>query len=192
MHLFLRALATAALLTLALSACDDTTKTAAAPTPIEPTQASIAHFCNMAVLEHPGPKGQIFLKNKIEPVWFASVRDTVAFTLLPEEPKDIVAIYVNDMGKAEDSLHPKAGGWIDARGAWYVLGSDFDAAMGGREAVPFGAEADARRFAAIHGGTVARFGEVPQEYVLGPDTEPAEPHAHPQQAAAPAAHEHAP
>jgi len=188
----LRAFIVGALIALALSACDDKSKTAAVPAPIEPTAASIAHFCNMAVLEHPGPKGQIFLKSKVEPIWFASVRDTVAFTLLPEEPKDVAAIYVNDMSKAEDTLHPKAGSWIEARSAWYVLGSDFGAAMGGREAVPFGAEADARRFAATHGGRLARFGEVPQEYVLGPDAEPAEPHAHPQQAAAPGPHQHTP
>ena len=36
-----------------------------------------------------------------------------AFTFLPDEPKSVVALYVNDMGQANwDS--PEAGTWIDA------------------------------------------------------------------------------
>jgi len=164
-----------AVLALSLVACDKE-KIAARPAPLEPTAESVAHFCDMAVLDHPGPKGQIFLKGRAEPVWFASVRDTFAFTLLPEEPKDIAAIYVNDMGKAKDWQRPDAGTWVEARAAWYVLGSDYGGGMGGREAVPFGAEADARRFAAAHGGKLARFAEVPPDYVL--ESEAAEAHDH--------------
>ena len=51
----------------------------------------------MNVLEHPGPKGQIITKGRIDPFWFTSVRDTVAFTLMPDQPRDIRAIYVSDM-----------------------------------------------------------------------------------------------
>jgi copper chaperone NosL len=50
----------------------------------------------MTLGEHPGPKGQIFVRDRAEPYWFATVRETVAFTLLPEMPKGIVAIYVSD------------------------------------------------------------------------------------------------
>ncbi|HLJ19792.1 MAG TPA: nitrous oxide reductase accessory protein NosL [Stellaceae bacterium] len=163
----------AAVLALSLAGCKDE-KTAAAPKPIEPTDASIAHFCNMPVLDHPGPKGEIFLKGQAEPVWFASVRDAIAFTKLPEEPKDIAAIYVSDMGHAEGWLKPQPGGWVEASSAWYVLGSEYDGGMGGREAVSFAKQEDAARFVARFGGRLARFGEVPEEYVLGPDPSPAE------------------
>lgn len=163
----------AAVLVLSLAACKDE-KTAAVPKPVEPTAASIAHFCNMPVLDHPGPKGEIFLKGKAEPVWFASVRDTIAFTKLPEEPKEIAAIYVSDMGHAEGWLKPQPGGWVEASAAWYVLASSYDGGMGGREAVSFAKQEDAARFVARFGGHLARFGEVPEEYVLGPDTSPAE------------------
>jgi copper chaperone NosL len=160
-------------LALSLAGCKDE-KTAEAPTPVEPTTASIAHFCNMPVLDHPGPKGEIFLQGKKEPVWFASARDTIAFTKLPEEPKEIAAIYVTDMGKAEGWLKPEPGGWVDAHAAWFVLGSSYDGGMGGREAVPFAKQEDAARFIARLGGHLARLGEVPEEYVLGPDPSPAE------------------
>jgi len=163
----------AAVLALSLVGCKDE-KTAALPKPIEPSADSIAHFCNMPVLDHPGPKGEIFLKGKAEPVWFASVRDTIAFTKLPEEPKEIAAIYVTDMGKAEGWLKPEPGGWVDARAAWFVLGSSYDGGMGGREAVPFAKQEDAARFIARFGGHLARLTEVPEEYVLGPDPSPAE------------------
>jgi nitrous oxide reductase accessory protein NosL len=49
---------------------------------------------------------------------------------------------------------------VDARGAWYVLGSDVFGPMG-RELVPFAAEQDAREFLADHRGKrVLRFFEV--------------------------------
>jgi copper chaperone NosL len=163
----------AAVLALSLAGCKDE-KTTEAPKPLEPTTASIAHFCNMPVLDHPGPKGEVFLKDKAEPVWFASARDTIAFTKLPEEPKEIAAIYVTDMGKAEGWLKPEPGGWVDAHAAWFVLGSSYDGGMGGREAVPFSKQEDAARFIARFGGHLARLGEVPEEYVLGPDPPPAE------------------
>ena len=162
-----------------LLGCDDRSERAALPMPIEPDASSIAHFCSMAVLDHPGPKGQIFLKDRAEPIWFSSVRDTLAFTMLPEEPKTIAAIYVNDMAKARDWQHPEPGSWAEARTAWFVLGSDYDGGMGGREAVPFSTEAAARGFAQSHGGRLSRFADIPQSYVLGAnagESAPAEEH----------------
>jgi copper chaperone NosL len=163
------ALLAAALVALPLLACHDDGTGAAIPGPAEPTADSVAHFCDMAVLEHPGPKGQIFLAGQSAPVWFSSVRDTFAYTMLPEEPKNIVAIYVNDMAKATDWQRPQAGDWVEARAAWFVLDSDYRGGMGSREAVPFSAEKAAQGFAAAHGGKVARFAQVPESYVLGGD-----------------------
>lgn len=168
---FRRRLLVAALLVWPLLGCHDNDQ-APPPAPIEPTAASIAHFCSMAVLDHPGPKGQIFLRNQKQPLWFSSVRDTIAFTLLPEEPKTIAVIYVNDMAKATNWQHPEAGSWVEAHVAWYVLDSDYQGGMAAREAVPFSVEAAARSFAAARGGHVARFAEVPESYVLGGDLEP--------------------
>ena len=61
-----------------LAACERSTPTAAAPPPIEVTADATGHYCGMLLAEHEGPKGQIHLSSRSEPVWFSSVRDTVA------------------------------------------------------------------------------------------------------------------
>ena len=62
---------------LALAGCNDQ-KTAEAPPPaVELTTSAVGHYCGMNVLEHSGPKGQIILASRKEPVWFSSARDTV-------------------------------------------------------------------------------------------------------------------
>jgi copper chaperone NosL len=95
------------------------------------------------------------------------VRDTVAFTMLEGEPKDVTAIYVNDMGKATSWTAPEPGTWVEAREAWYVIGSRRMGGMGLPEVVPFGTREAADGFAADHGGRVVRLAEIPADYVLG-------------------------
>lgn len=166
----LRPLLLAAAVLLLLAACHDDGKKAALPPPVEPTAAAIAQFCDMAVLDHPGPKGQIFLKGKTAPLWFASVRDALAYTMLPEEHADMSAIYVNDMGRARNWDRPEPGTWVEARAAWYVLGSNRSGGMGGPEPIPFSERAAADGFAAAHGGRVVRLADIPRDAVLGGDT----------------------
>ncbi len=156
---------------LLLPACGEDQRVEA-PDPQELTREAIGHYCNMIVEDHPGPKGQIFLTDRAEPIWFSSVRDTVAFTRLPEEAKNIAAIYVNDMGRASWAA-PEAGTWIDARAAWYVIGSGRRGGMGAPETVPFSERPAAEAFAAEHGGTVVAFADIPADAVLGevPDSD---------------------
>lgn len=152
---------------LLLAGCKES-KIATAPRPLEPTAESVSFFCGMGVLEHAGPKGQVFLKGKPAPLWFSSARDTIAFTRLPEEPKAIVAIYVSDMGQdGWDHLAP--GAWVDARKAWYVIGSKRTGGMGAAETVPFREKAVAEGFAVKYGGRVMAFGEIPDDDILGGD-----------------------
>lgn len=165
---------------VALAACDEQRDVAEGPAPREPTRESIGHYCGMSLVEHDGPKGQIFLEGKSEPIWFSSVRDTLAFTLLPEEPKSFAAIYVNDMAKAETWTQPEAGAWVEARSAVFVVGSDARGGMGAPEAVPFSEREAAERFKAEHGGLIHAFGQIPEDFILGPgeaqnDREDAEP-----------------
>jgi copper chaperone NosL len=161
----MRAFAAAALtLALTLGGCDQ--PPAAAPPPQEVSQAVTAQFCGMSLAEHAGPKGQIFVRDKAAPFWFASVRDTIAFLRLPEMPKDVVAVYVNDMGRAHNWQQPEAGTWIDARRALYVIGSRQRSGMDTDEAVPFGDPAAAQRFAAANGGRVVPLADIPDSYVF--------------------------
>ena len=158
-------LALALLAPITLGACFDK-QTARIPPPQKMTEGSIGHYCGMNLTEHGGPKGQIFAASLIEPVWFSSVRDTIAFTMLPDEPKDILAIYVSDMGKAKSWEQPGADNWIDARKALFVIGSRAKGGMGGDEAVPFSDRALAEKFAAENGGRIVAFADVPRDYVL--------------------------
>lgn len=163
------------LLILVLTACGDDRK-AEAPPPAPMTADAVGHYCGMALGDHPGPKGQIQVKSRPQPYWFSSARDTLAFTLLPEEPKDITAIYVTAMDKATNWEAPGAESWVDGRTATYVIGSDAKAGMGQAEVVPFSTAEAAERFRAEHGGQVVAFDKVPREVVLGEDTPAVQAH----------------
>jgi copper chaperone NosL len=157
---FLRGFAVA--LAVMLSACSEEPG-AGAPAPVATTPDASGHYCGMLLAEHAGPKGQILLKSADQPVWFTSVRDTFTFLELPEEPKDIAAVYVSDMGKAPSWEKPGDDNWILAQKAVYVVESDRVGGMGGAEAVPFGEEASAKAFIEEHGGRVVPFEEATTE-----------------------------
>ena len=154
----------AAVLAVVLAGCDKTEETI--PPPAALSTDAAGYYCGMQVTEHAGPKGQIHIAGVAQPFWFTSVRDALAFTRLPEEPKNIVVIYVNDMGIA-DWDRPDDSSWIDARSAWYVVGSSRVGGMGGAEIVPFSTRAQADEFAVRYGGDVLRFDQIPDELVLG-------------------------
>jgi copper chaperone NosL len=155
-----------ALVTLA-GGCDSRSPGSPPPQPAEVQADSTGHYCGMLLADHEGPKGQVHLASRDRPVWFSSVRDTIAFTRLPDEPRDVTAIYVNDMARAKRWEQPEPGAWVDARQAWFVIGSDRRGGMGAPEAVPFSDAAAAEAFRATHGGRVVRMGDIPDDYVLG-------------------------
>jgi copper chaperone NosL len=147
-----------------LSGCEKAPVAEAPPAQTLSREAD-GYYCLMTVVNHKGPKGQIFLTDKQQPFWFTSVRDTIAFTLSPEEPKNIAAIYVNDMSGA-DWDNPGADNWIDAHDAWYVLNSNRAGGMGAPEAVPFSTKESAESFAKQYGGSVYEYNAIPQSYIL--------------------------
>lgn len=153
---------------LMLAACDKTAPAAPPPAPAEVSDEATGYYCGMLLADHEGPKGQIHLASRNGPIWFSSVRDTIAFLRLPEEAKDVVAVYVNDMGKARHWDQPETGTWVDARVAWFVVDSSMRGGMGAPEAVPFATEPAAESFRAKHGGQLVRLDDIPDAYVLGP------------------------
>ena len=160
------ALLTIAMLALSgLAGCGDDDEVIAKPAAVEPTREASGHYCGMILLDHKGPKAQVHLPDEAEPVWFSSVRDAIAFTMLPEEPKNYTAVYVNDMGVAQWDA-PEPGTWIDANGAHYVIGSDRMGGMGVPEAVPFAERDAAERFVAEHGGRIVALTNVPENYIF--------------------------
>lgn len=160
-HLLMIGTAAAVLL---LAACDEGAGTAAeAPPPVQPTREAITHFGRMILVDHAGPRGQIHLETG-EILWFPAVRDLVAFTLLPEESKDIAALYVSDMATAASWDAPDT--WMPAREALYVIGSDARGGMGMPEAVPFSDRAAAEAFTVEHGGDVVGWQDIPEDVIL--------------------------
>jgi copper chaperone NosL len=151
------------LLVLALAACEDSAATAEAPPPVDPTREAITYFGRMILVDHDGPRGQIHLEDGTIN-WFPAVRDVVAFTLLPEESKDITAIYVSDMATAETWNDPQT--WMPARDAVYVIESDARGGMGMPEAVPFSDRAAAEAFAETRGGRIVAWDAIPEDYIL--------------------------
>lgn len=156
------------LLAFTLSSCDEPV-VAPAPDALALPDDAIGYFCGMIVKNHDGPKGQIFIEGQAEPHWFTSVRDTLAYTRLPEETASISAIYVSDMAKAESWEQPGDGAWILGSEAYYVVGSSKMGGMGASEAVPFSSEDVALNFAAQYGGDVMRLDDIPTDDLLGSD-----------------------
>lgn len=166
--------ALAAAMASTLTGCERAQPPAVAPPPQEVQAESTGHYCGMLLVDHEGPKGQIHLASRAAPVWFSSVRDAIAFTRLPDEPRDITAIYVNDMARAKNWEQPEPGTWVDARQAWFVIGSERRGGMGAPEAVPFSDHAAAEAFRARYQGRVVRLADIPDAYVIGPvDLSPA-------------------
>ncbi|WP_313699928.1 nitrous oxide reductase accessory protein NosL [Achromobacter sp.] len=151
---------------LALSACGGDEPAAPPPTPQAVSAEAVGHYCGMMLLDHAGPKGQIFVKGRAAPVWFSSIKQVFAYTLLPEEPKGLAAIYVNDMAAAGPDGAADLKAWVDARQAFYVINSSFIGGMGAEDAMPFSDQARAQAFAQTHGGRVVRFADVPEDYVF--------------------------
>ena len=151
----------------AVAGCDRRSAERSRPSPSEVLAEATGYYCGMRLAEHEGPKGQVYLASRSEPIWFSSVRDTIAFLRAPEEPRDIVAVYVNDMGRSASWQQPDRGAWVDARTAWFVIESQARGGMGAPEAVPFSEQAAAEAFRVSHGGRVVRLDEIPDDYLFG-------------------------
>ncbi len=161
------------LLLPALAACGGDEPPLEVPPAAKLNREAVGYYCGMIVADHSGPKGQLFLKGHSSPLWFSSVRDTIAFTMLPEESKDIAAIYVHDMSQATSWDAPGDEAWMEAASAVYVIGSSRRGGMGAMEAVPFSDSEAATNFANENGGHVVSWDEIPLDYVLGgPEAEP--------------------
>ncbi len=155
------------LLTLALlAACRE--DLAEAPPPAPMTDETLSFFCQMNVSGHPGPKGQIHLAGLPAPIFFAQVRDLVAYLKSPEREAEITAIYVSDMGAAPAWREVGRDNWIAAETAHFVIEAGVAGGMGAPEIVPFADPGAARAFAARYGGRIVALGAIPDATVLAP------------------------
>ena len=154
-------------LLLALAACREDVAHHL-PQPVSLTEEAVGHYCQMDLLEHPGPKAQVHLAGMPAPLFFSQVRDAVAYQRMPEQSHAIAVIYVNDMAKAPSWAAPGIDNWIRADDAVYVVGSDAVGGMAAPELVPFADQAAAAAFAAERGGTVLALDAIDDSLVLAP------------------------
>ena len=152
---------------LLLPACREDIATL--PRPVALTEESTGYYCQMELLEHPGPKAQAHLAGLEHPLFFSQVRDVVAYQRMPEQSHVVTVAYVSDMGAPGATWDdPGAENWIAATEAHYVVGSAIAGGMGAPELVPFSRPEDAQAFAARHGGQVLRLDQIPDSAVLAP------------------------
>jgi len=155
----------ALLFALALSACQE--EVAQNTDPVALTPETLGHFCQMNLLEHEGPKGQVHLDGLPQaPLFFSQVSDLVTYLRLPEQSNSVLAIYVSDMGAAGATWEqPGAANWTDATTASFVVGAAVTGGMGAPELVPFADPAKAQAFAALHGGSVMALDAIPDSAI---------------------------
>lgn len=151
-----------------LMGCKDDVASLAIPEPLVLTEEAAGHYCQMVILEHQGPKGQVHLAGFPAPLWFSQVRDGIAYLKSPEQTAEILVLYVNDMGEAVSWQEPGEDNWIDANTAFFVVDSDAVGGMGAPEIAPFSDRAKAEEFITLHGGEIMLLAEIPAALVLSP------------------------
>lgn len=132
--------------------------------PVAPQEITAGTSCSldgMTLADFPGPKAQIHYAMG-EPDYFCDTVEMFSIYLKPEQKKRVTGIFTQDMGKS-DWESPKAN-WIDAKQAFYVLGSKRMGSMGPTLAV-FSIEQDANKFVKEFGGKVLAFNQVTLEMV---------------------------
>lgn len=153
---------------LALAACKEETA-ATIPEPVPMTTEAVGHYCQMDLLEHPGPKAQVHLEGMpAMPLFFSQVRDAIAYQRMPEQSHAITAIYVSDMARAPSWAEPGAENWVRADLAVFVVGAEVPGGMGAPELVPFSTREGATAFVARHGGEIMELAQIADELVLAP------------------------
>lgn len=162
----MRKLVSTMALIAALAGCKE--DLAQAPDPVPLTEDAVSFFCQMHVLEHGGPKAQIHLEGQPAPLFFAQVRDGVAYLKSPERSARILATYVSDMGAADGWNLPGISNWTDANTAHFVIEAGVRGGMGAPEVAPFAHLDDARAFVERYGGRIVALSEIPDSVVLGP------------------------
>lgn len=139
-----------------LAACGDAARSGGA-TPVEITRDTYCALDGMLLADYPGPKAQIHYDGQPEPEFFCDTTEMFAIYLKPEQARKVRAVFVQDLDKTR--WDAPQGAWIDARTAYYVVGSGKRGAMG--PTIPsFGSEAGARKFAEAQGGQVHPFAAI--------------------------------
>lgn len=161
----LKALAAAAMFALLLAGCSEPEQQVTEkPAAIHFDSGDECHVCGMAITRFPGPKGEAITAREQQVHKFCSTRDMFSWALQPENAKRDHTLYVHDMAQT-DWEHPDDTALIDAREAYFVVGSERTGAMGPTLA-SFASEESAKGFANEFGGEVVGFGDVTMQHLI--------------------------
>lgn len=141
-----------------LTACNKPTVPVVAQ---EITAGTSCSLDGMTLADFPGPKAQIQYATG-SPDYFCDTMEMFSIYLHPEQKKRVAGIFTQDMGKAE--WEKPQSNWIDAKQAFYVLGSKKTGSMGPTLA-SFALQQDAENFAKEFGGKVLPFNKVTPDMV---------------------------
>lgn len=158
----------AALAVFALTACSsDEEQTLARPDPVHIESGDECHVCGMVITNFPGPKGEAITEKDQHVRKFCSTRDMFAWMLQPENVDRDHTLYVHDMAQT-DWQSPDDIALIDAREAFYVVGSERTGAMGPTLA-SFATESSAHEFKKEYGGQVLKYSEITLDHLNAGD-----------------------
>ncbi|WP_417513114.1 nitrous oxide reductase accessory protein NosL [Marinobacter sp.] len=138
-------------------------KVAEKPAPVHIEDGDECHVCGMAITRFPGPKGEVITEKEQAVRKFCSTRDMFAWVLQPENVMRKHTLYVHDMSQTEWAS-PDDTALIDAREAFFVVGSERKGAMG-QTLASFATESAAHDFMMEHGGKVLQFGAITLEHL---------------------------
>jgi copper chaperone NosL len=145
-----------------LAGCGERASEAQALAPVEIDRSTSCELDGMLLSDYPGPKAQVHYVGQDKPSFFCDTVELFSILLAGEQVRAARAVYVQDMGKAD--WDAPQGHWVDAKAAFFVLGSKRHGSMGPTIG-SFAQEADAARFAAEYGGKVLRFGDIKADMV---------------------------
>ena len=151
--------------TVFLAGCSDSGESTGVtrPDPVHFDSGDECHVCGMAITRFPGPKGEAITAREEQVRKFCSTRDMFSWVLQPENVNRDHTLYVHDMAETE-WVEPADTALIDAREAFYVVGSERTGAMGPTLA-SFAEASAAEAFAAEFGGEVVPFADITLDHL---------------------------
>jgi len=143
---------------LSLTACNEDPTDQIIKQAVAIEKSDGCHLCGMIIEGFPGPKGQLFNKTSDISHKFCSTRDLFGYLLQPENVRQVKEVYVHDMSKTPWQK-PTDEFFINAKDAWFIIGSSKNGAMG-ETIASFSQQNDAKAFSTEFGGKLYRFSEI--------------------------------
>jgi copper chaperone NosL len=130
----------------------------------EPGVDTVCALDGMVLKDYPGPKAQVHYAEG-RPDFFCDLSELFATLFAPEQQRPLAALFVQDMGNT--SWEKPEAHWIDAKTAFYVIGSKKTGSMGPAYGA-FANSQDAEAFAHKEGGRILRFEQITRDMLDHP------------------------